>query len=44
MKIFKLEYIKDGVKNTLHTDSEKYFKEVKNENREVVEEPDDSTG
>lgn len=42
--LFKLEYIQDGVKNILHTDSEEYFEEVKRENSETLREPDDSTG
>lgn len=44
MKLFKLEYYVDGVKNTLHTDSEEYFEEVKNENCQTIGEPDDSSG
>lgn len=44
MKLFKLEYTIDGVKNILHTDSEEYYEEVKNENCETDGEPDDSTG
>ena len=41
MKLFKLVYYVDGVKNTLHTDSEEYFEEVKNENCETKRESDD---
>ncbi len=44
MKLFKLEYILDGVKNTLHTDSEEYFEEVKDENCQTKRESDDSSG